>query len=69
MLLRNCEFDANGYCENNALRKGVKKVFRFFYIFIILRKNSPQIMFKISFSDCELRADRRTEGRYTLGCD
>jgi len=29
MSLRNCEFDGNGYCENSALLKGVKKVFRY----------------------------------------
>jgi hypothetical protein len=29
MSLRNCEFDGSGYCENNALLKDVKEVFRY----------------------------------------
>jgi len=35
MSLRNCEFDGNGYCENSAVLKGVKKVFWFCLHFFI----------------------------------
>jgi len=47
MSLRNRELGGNGYCENTAVLKGVKEVFRYcLHFFIGVGKKSAQTMSK-----------------------